>query len=103
MEARPANLTTPHEGADRHINEVRETIESVEGRLGGNPGPNADYVVLLDRKEAAAASDPESEDRSSGRSHRRKLVQPPSGAGEAARAPPAPLGEAVTGRAALGP
>lgn len=51
-------FAAPFEVPERHMNELREAIESVDGRLVGSPGPKTDYVVLLDREAAKAESGP---------------------------------------------
>lgn len=45
-------FAAPFEVAERHMKELREAIETVDARLVDRPGPDTDYVILLDRQEA---------------------------------------------------
>lgn len=51
-------FAAPFELAERHMNEVREAIESVDARLVDSVGSGIDYVLLLDEKAAASESGP---------------------------------------------
>lgn len=53
-----ATFAAPIDVPDRHMSELREVVRTVGARLVDEPGPETDYVVLLDRRAARAESGP---------------------------------------------
>lgn len=53
-----STFAAPFDLAERHMNELRDAVESVGGRFVDAVGPETDYVVLLDPEAAAAESGP---------------------------------------------
>lgn len=53
-----STFAAPFELAERHMDQLREAIASVDAELVDSVGPETDYVVLLDDEAAASESGP---------------------------------------------